>query len=46
MRLSKDFKLAKSLKSLYLDSVRPISEYGFVILDSYTVFDLDELEHV
>ncbi|XP_022178173.1 uncharacterized protein LOC111039148 [Myzus persicae] len=46
MRLSKDFKLSKSLKSLYCALVRPILEYGSVVLDPYTVFDINQLERV
>ncbi|XP_022164892.1 uncharacterized protein LOC111029945 [Myzus persicae] len=40
MRLSKDFKLSKSLKSLYCALVRPILEYGSVIWDPYTALIL------
>lgn len=38
MRLSKNLKLVKQLKSLYCALVHPISEYGSVIWDLYTVF--------
>jgi len=46
MRLSKDSKLIKLLKSLYYDLVCPILEYGSVIWDPYIVFDSDQLERV
>ncbi|KAL4126020.1 hypothetical protein QTP88_010252 [Uroleucon formosanum] len=46
MRLSKDFKLSKSLKSLYCALVRPILEYGSVVWDPYTVSDINQLERV
>ncbi|XP_026811172.1 uncharacterized protein LOC113552503 [Rhopalosiphum maidis] len=46
MRLSKDFKMSKSLKSLYCALVRPILEYGSVVWDPYTVSDINQLERV
>ncbi|KAL4154294.1 hypothetical protein QTP88_002117 [Uroleucon formosanum] len=46
MRLSKDFKLSKSLKSLYCALVRPILEYGSVVWDPYTVSDINQLGRV
>jgi len=46
MRLSKDFKLAKSLKFLYCALVCPILEHGSIIWDPYTVSDSDKLERV
>ncbi|XP_025206288.1 cilia- and flagella-associated protein 61-like [Melanaphis sacchari] len=46
MRLSKDFKLSKSLKSLYCALVRPILEYGSVVWDPYTASDINQLERV
>ncbi|KAE9534095.1 hypothetical protein AGLY_008831 [Aphis glycines] len=46
MRLSKYFKLSKSLKSLYYALIRPILEYGSVVWDPYTVSDINQLERV
>ena len=46
MRLSKDFKLAKSLKYLYCILFRPILENGPVTWDPYTVSDSNQLERV
>ncbi|XP_015378225.1 PREDICTED: uncharacterized protein LOC107172450 [Diuraphis noxia] len=46
MRLSKDFKLSKSFKSLYCALVRPILEYGTVVWDPYTVSDINQLKRV
>lgn len=45
-RISSDFKLSYSLKSLYCSLVRSIVEFGSALWDPYTMSDLAKLETV
>lgn len=46
MRLSRDFRLELSIKSLYCALVRPILEYGAIVWDPVTAGHSSELERV
>jgi len=46
MRLSKDFQLGISFKTLYCALVRPILEYGSVVWDPHTANNSRHLERV
>ncbi|XP_025425705.1 uncharacterized protein LOC112694457 [Sipha flava] len=46
MRISKEFNLSSSLKTLYCSLVRSLLEYSSVLWDPYTVSDSCQLERV